>query len=70
MSWALRDRVLGRRVYVSEQRVVKTFPKIPARRGDIVLVDDVRCRITRAKVTWDGMVFTTHFLRVKEAPRG
>lgn len=64
----LLDRVLGRVVSPADCRIVKMMPTNPPLRGTIVLVDDVRCRVTRAKVSWDGPVWTIHKLRVKEAP--
>jgi hypothetical protein len=33
--------------------VFKFFPNNPPVRGDIVLVDGVRCRVVRSKIRWD-----------------
>lgn len=63
----LLDRILGRRVDPSECEIVKLLPTSPPLRGTVVLVDGVRCRVTRAKVTWEGRVWTVRSLRVKEA---
>ena len=61
--------VLGsRRVDLTRERVVTFMPNNPPRRGDIVLVSGERCRVTRAKVTWNGLEWTLHLLRVKAAP--
>lgn len=56
-----------RKVDPSIQRVVKFFPSIPPVRGDVVLVDDERCRVTRCKVAWDGPRWTIRSLYVKAA---
>ncbi len=61
--------LLGRRVDPSKQRVVKFLPTNPPYRGNIVLVDGVRCRVTYAKVSWEGREWTIHSLRVKDAPK-
>jgi len=60
-------RIFGRLVDPAETTIVKLMPTSPPLRGTIVLVDDVRCRVTRAKVTWDGPRWTIRSLRVKEA---
>lgn len=61
------ERALGRRVDVTTQRTFKFFPNNPPRRGEKVLVDGVRCRVTRSKVSWDGREWTLRLLRVKDA---
>jgi len=60
-------QVRSRRVDPLVQRVVKFWPNNPPRRGDIVLVDGERCRVTRAKVSWVGREWTLHKLKVKPA---
>jgi len=60
--------MLGRRVDVSTREVVKFFPSNPPERGDIVLVEGVRCRVTYCRVKWDDRVWTIRSLRVKAAP--
>ncbi len=49
----LVELVLGRRVDVTRERTVKFFPNEPPRRGDIVVVDGVRCRVTYARHRFD-----------------
>lgn len=58
----------ARWVKIGEQEVFKFFPNEPPHRGSIVVVDGERCRVTRAKVTWDGPRWTLHRLKVKPAP--
>lgn len=58
--------VLGRRVFPDHQRVVKWLPSNPPRRGEVILVDGVRCRVTRCKVRWHGARWTIRDLRVRE----
>jgi len=58
----------GTLVDVEKQDTFKLFPTNPPRRGEHVLVDGVRCRVTRAKVTWDGPRWTLSELRVKTDP--
>lgn len=60
-------RIFGRLVDPAETTIVKLAPTSPPLRGTIVLVDDVRCRVTRAKVTWDGPRWTIRSLRVRAA---
>ena len=55
----------GTLVDVEKQDTFKFFPTNPPRRGEHVLVDGIRCRVTRAKVTWAGDRWTLHELRVK-----
>lgn len=56
----------------SVQCIVKFWPHIPPERGDIVIVDGVRCRVTRAKVRYQNpdepCEWTLHKLYVKSAP--
>lgn len=47
--------------------VVKFFPTNPQRRGEVVLVNDERCRVTRCRVAWDGPTWTIKLLKVKPA---
>ena len=56
------------RVDPSKQRVVKFLPSNPPRRGEHLLVDDVRCRVTRCRVKWDGPRWTIRALGVRTAP--
>ncbi len=58
----------GERVDVTTQETVKFFPLNPPRKHEIVLVDGRRCRVTRAKVKWDGDRWTLLDLRVKPVP--
>jgi len=58
----------GTLVDVEKQDVFKLNPLAPPRRGEHVLVDGVRCRVTRAKVTWAGDRWTLQELRVKPDP--
>lgn len=55
----------GRRVDVTKQRVVKFLPSDPPERGDWVTVDGERCVVTYCKITWEGLEWTLHELRVK-----
>jgi hypothetical protein len=48
--------------------VVKLLPNDPPDRGDLVLVDGERCRVTYSRVTWSGRRWTLHELRVEDAP--
>lgn len=57
----------SRRVDPSVNRVVKFRPTSPPARGDIVIVDGERCRVTRARVSWDGPRWTIRLLRVRPA---
>jgi hypothetical protein len=52
-----------------QHEVFKFFPTSPPRRGEIVLVDGVRCRVTSSKYTWEGRTWTLRKLRVKPEPR-
>jgi hypothetical protein len=61
---------LGRKVDPTQERVFKFFPNSPPLRGEIVVVGDLRCRVARCRVRWDGPRWTIRELRVKEAPRG
>ena len=68
-----RNRPFWRRSFDAmpdEHEVFKFFPTSPPRRGERVLVGGVRCRVTKAKVTWEGRTWTLHKLRVREEPRG
>lgn len=49
------------------QRVFKFTPSMPPYRGEVVLVDDQRCHVTRCRVSWDGPRWTIKSLRVKAA---
>ena len=51
-----------------QHEVFKFFPTSPPRRGEYVLVDGVRCRVTRVRVSWEDQTWTLRKLRVKEAP--
>lgn len=46
-------------------RVVKFFPSNPPEKGDVVLVNDERCQVVRARVSWDGPCWTIRRLRVR-----
>ena len=62
MNSATRDALdwlFGRKVDVSKERTFKHLPHNPPHRGTIVAVEGVRCRVTRAKVTWDGPEWTS-----------
>jgi hypothetical protein len=59
--------LLGRKVDPRETTIVKFMPTSPPLRGTIVLVDGVRCRVSYARVTWDGPRWTIRSLRVKGA---
>lgn len=60
--------VRARWVTPVETEIFKFFPNDPPRRGGIVLVDGVRCRVIRAKVSWDGRRWTLHRVKVRPAP--
>lgn len=57
----------SRRVDPRTQRVVEFMPSNPPARGEVVLVDGVRSRVTRCKVAWIDRRWTIRSLRVKEA---
>lgn len=57
----------SRRVNPELERVFKFSPRNPPRRGEIVLVDDVRCRVTRVRVKWNADRWTLRLLKVKPA---
>lgn len=57
--------LLPRKVDPLTQRVVKFLPNHPPLRGEYVLVDGIRCRVTRCKVKWDGPRWTIRKLYVK-----
>jgi hypothetical protein len=70
---SLRSRPFGRRSFDAmpdQHEVFKFFPTAPPRRGEHVLVDGVRCRVTTARVSWEGRTWTLRKLRVKESPLG
>lgn len=49
----------------SEHRVVKFFPSEPPRRGEIVLIDGERCKVTSVRVTWEGPRWKIRRLRAR-----
>jgi hypothetical protein len=57
----------SRAVDPSRQEVFKFLPSSPPEKHEIVLVDRVRCRVTRCRVAWDGPRWTIRSLRVKPA---
>lgn len=57
-----RDR---RRVHPSTHRIVKFMPTNPPSKGDTVLVDGERCRVVKAKVGWEGRVWTIRSMVVE-----
>lgn len=68
----LARMVFGRRVDPDSQRVVKFFPRLIPRKGEHVLVDGARCRITFVRVggferIGDGLYrYRIKSLRVKD----
>jgi len=56
-----------RKINPGRQEVVKFVPSSPPRRGETILVDGVRSRVTRCKVKWDGPRWMILSLRVKDA---
>lgn len=51
------------RIDPETQQVFKLFPANPPRKGEPILVDGVRHRVTRARVKWDGPRWTLLDLR-------
>jgi hypothetical protein len=49
----------------SRQRVVKFFPNNPPERGEVILVDGQRMRVTSCRVTWQDRTWTLRRLRAK-----
>lgn len=63
-------RLRGRKVEIGRERVFKFLPANPPRRGDVVLVDGIRSRVTSSRVEWrEPGVWTLVSLRVKGAPK-
>ena len=58
----------GRRVWPDREEVVKFGPDHPPVRGEIVMVDGQRSRVTHARVHWLGRRWTILALWVKPAP--
>jgi len=58
--------ILGRSVDMAIQEVFKIFPSNPPQRGEHVLVDGARCRVTYCRTKWEGREWTIRSLRVKE----
>jgi len=55
----------GRKIDLDREQVVKLFPANPPRKGEGVLVDGVRSRVTRVRVQWQGHRWTITDLRVR-----
>lgn len=66
---SLVDFIRGRKVDLRNEEVGKIIPSSPPYRGEIVLVDGARSRVTSATVKWDGLNWTLLGLRVKNAER-
>lgn len=58
------DRVFGRSVDPTTQRVVKILPNNPPRRGETLVVDGARVKVVRSRVLWEGRQWTIRSLRV------
>ena len=59
----------GRRVDFRAEEVVKLTPSSSPQRGEHILVNGERCRVTRCKVSWrEPGVWTIRTLRVKADP--
>lgn len=52
---------------MATQEVVKMWPSLPPSRGDVVLVDGKRRKVTRCRLRFDGLQWTIKSLRVKAA---
>lgn len=61
----IRHWLWGDTVDVTAQATLKWLPNNPPRKGEIVLVDRRRCRVTRVKVRWDGANWKLRELWVK-----
>lgn len=69
VTWPLGIR-RSFRVDPTVQRVVKFLPTAPPRRGEAILVDGVRCEVTRAVVRWrEPGVWELRRLRARLAPQ-
>ena len=53
-------------VYPHSDRIVKLFPSEPPQKGDTILVNDVRCRVVKSIVKWNGPRWTFYKAKVKE----
>ncbi len=69
MLWG-KEKAKVERIHPSTHQIVKLFPTEPPEQGDFVLVDGVPHEVVRAKVTWEGLVWTIEHVDVKkrEAP--
>jgi hypothetical protein len=67
MAARATDILLGRSVHPSRQEIVKILPASPPRRGEFVLVDGERCRVTRCRIIHTGNVWEIRSLRVRKA---
>lgn len=62
----IRDRLFGTRVDPTVQEVFKFFPNLPPYRGESILVDGVRHRVTYCRVSWrEPGVWTIRRLRAR-----
>lgn len=48
----------GRWVHPDTHEIFKFLPRNPPHRGEVVLVDDVRCEVLRCPVEWNGCEWT------------
>lgn len=44
----------ARWVHPDSHEIFKFLPHNPPQRGDVVLVDNERCRVLRSRIKWDG----------------
>ena len=63
----LLEELRGTRVDPQAQEVFKFLPSNPPCRGEHILVDGARCRVTSCRAKWNGRVWTIQSLRVKSA---
>lgn len=61
-------RPRARWVDLGREEVHKFIPSSPPYRGDVVLVDDERCRVVKAVVDWQGRQWTVRRLKVRPEP--
>lgn len=53
------------KVDLSAQECTKMWPSLPPVRGEVVLIDGKRCRVTRCRLRFDGLQWTIKSLRVR-----
>lgn len=58
-------RFRSQQVDPAAHECIKFFPSIPPRRGDEILVDGQRCRVTKCVVDWEGYDWRIRTLKVQ-----